>query len=258
MNPLDRIQSYYDEFTKTEQEIAIYIINHPLETARKPILYIAQDTHSSKSALIRFSQKIGYSGFSEFRFDLSRSLVSSTGQEDISSSTPIISAISNAYSECIQQIKGGLLQEDLQEISKMISKAQRIKILGYDRTYIAALQLRLRLSKIGYDGEAVQDLSLMQDFPDILTKKDLIILFTIHDNRKSYSNIIKEAHASNIPVICITMTPNLKFKKECDMYVCLPNVSKNSQYSFLDNQAIFLIFIEMLLETLAKESQQIK
>ena len=66
MNPLDRIQSNFENFTKTEQEIAIYIINHPLETARKNINTIAKSAHSSKSALIRFSQKIGYSAFAEF------------------------------------------------------------------------------------------------------------------------------------------------------------------------------------------------
>ena len=29
MNTLDKIQSCFENFTKTEQEIAIYIINHP-------------------------------------------------------------------------------------------------------------------------------------------------------------------------------------------------------------------------------------
>ena len=132
MNALDRIQKNYESFTKTEQEIAIYILNHPLEIARKPIIDVAESSHTSKTALIRFTQKIGYSGFSEFRFDLSRSLIRSTEQEENIKSDSIINAIGDAYISCIQQLKTSILQEDLDIIAKKMISARRIKILGYE------------------------------------------------------------------------------------------------------------------------------
>ena len=256
MNPLDRIQSNFENFTKTEQEIAIYIINNPLETARKDINTIAKSAHSSKSALIRFSQKIGYSGFAEFRFDLSRSLVTVNGQETADENKPQIHAIADAYCQYIQQLKTAILPEELEQLAQKIEKSNRIKIFGFDRTYTSAMQLRLRLAKIGYDGEAVNNVALMVDFPEILNKNDLIIIFTIRDNHKQYAPIVIEAHSACIPVICITMTPNLKFKKHCDQYICLPSISKEMDYSFLDNQAIFIVFIEMILGSLATLSRE--
>ena len=203
MNPLDRIQSNFENFTKTEQEIAIYIINNPLETARKDINTIAKSAHSSKSALIRFSQKIGYSGFAEFRFDLSRSLVTVNGQETADENKPQIHAIADAYCQYIQQLKTAILPEELEQLAQKIEKSNRIKIFGFDRTYTSAMQLRLRLAKIGYDGEAVNNVALMVDFPEILNKNDLIIIFTIRDNHKQYAPIVTEAHSAGIPVICI-------------------------------------------------------
>lgn len=251
MNALDRIQKSMDNFTKTEKEIAIYILNHPLESSRKPIPDVAKSTHSSKSALIRFSQKIGYSGFSEFRFDLSRSLIRTVEQEVEEKNTSTISNIADAYCACIQEIKTMVLQEDLDKIANKIIHARRVKLIGYDRTYLPAYQFRRRLAKIGYDAEGIDDIALMKDMPEILNKDDVIIIFTIQDTAKTYPTIVQEAHASNIPVICFTMTPNLKFKKDCDIYTVLPHISRNSEYAFLDNQAIFLVFIEMLLETIA-------
>lgn len=258
MNPLDRIQANYETFTKTEQEIAIYILNHPLETARKPIVDVAKSSHSSKTALIRFSQKIGYSGFSEFRFDLSRSLIRSNDQDENIKSESIIDAVSNAYISCIQEFKSYIMQEDLDKVTQKMISAKRLKLIGYDRTFIPALQLRRRLAKIGYDAEAIDDFALMKDMPEILNQDDLIILFTIKDTSKSYSVIVQEAYASHIPVVCFTMAKNLPFKKYCDTYVVLPNVANNTEYSFLDNQAIFLIVVEMLLETIAHHSNQSK
>ena len=52
------------------------------------------------------------------------------------------------------------------------------------------------------------------------------------------------------------MTPNLKFKKHCDQCICLPSISKEMDYSFLDNQAIFIVFIEMILGSLATLSRE--
>lgn len=256
MNALDRIQKNYESFTKTEQEIAIYILNHPLEIARKPIIDVAESSHTSKTALIRFTQKIGYSGFSEFRFDLSRSLIRSTEQEENIKSDSIINAIGDAYISCIQQLKTSILQEDLDIIAKKMISARRIKILGYDRTFIPAMQLRRRLAKIGYDAEAIDDIALMKDMPEILNQDDLIILFTIQDTAKTYHTIIQEAHVSSVPTICFTMAKTLSFKKFCETYIVLPHITNTTEYSFLDNQAIFLIVIEMLLETLAHASQK--
>ncbi len=256
MNALDRIQKNYESFTKTEQEIAIYILNHPLEVARKPIIDVAESANTSKTAMIRFTQKIGYSGFSEFRFDLSRSLMRSTEQEENIQGDSIINDIGDAYISCIQQLKTSLSQDDLDKIAKKLMSARRIKTIGYDRTYIPAMQLRRRLAKIGYDAEAIDNVALMKDMPEILNQDDLIILFTIQDTAKTYYTITQEAHFSNIPIICFTMSKNLSFKKFCETYIVLPHITNNTEYSFLDNQAIFLIVVEMLLETLAHSSQK--
>ena len=144
----------------------------------------------------------------------------------------------------------------MEQLAGKIASSNRIKIFGIDRTYTSALQLRLRIAKIGYDAEAVDNTALMIDFPEILNKDDLIIIFTIRDNHKEYAPIVAEASSAGIPDICITMTPNLKFKKHCDQYICLPCISKEMDYSFLDNQAIFLVFIEMILGSLATIPQK--
>ena len=184
-----------------------------METARKDINTIAKNTHSSKSALIRFSQKMEYSGFSKCRFDLSRSLVTVNGQETPEEQKPQIHAIADVYCQYIQQIKTSVLSEKMEQLAGKIASSNRIKIFGIDRTYTSALQLRLRITKIGYDAEVVDNTALMVDFPEILNKDDLIIIFTIRDNHKEYAPIVAEASSAGISIICITMTQNLKFKK---------------------------------------------
>lgn len=253
MNPIERIQNHFNDFTKTEVEIAVYIMNNPSGSARRSIIELAKETHSSKTALVRFSQKIGYNGFSEFRFDLSRFLVSSNGENALKEKEKgnALFSIADAYSSYILQLKQTVDPADLKAIAQMITKARYIKVLGYDRTFSSAQQFRLRLAKIGYDAEAVGNKALMRDIPDILTKKDLVILFTTMNNYHTYDEVVANTYSSGCPIVCFTMTNNLKFKKMCTKYLVLPNISRDADFSFLDNQAIYFVFIEMLLETIA-------
>lgn len=256
LNPLDRIQSCYEDMTPTDREIAIYILNNPRDAARTSITYIAQQTNSSKSALVRFANRIGYSGFAEFKFDLSRFLVSqnASSHTETEDSDPI-KAITETYSRYILQLHDACRSDDLRRIARLIIKARRIKILGYDRTFNSALQLRQRLSKIGIDAEAVHDTAIMGDLTDILGKNDLVILFTISNNG-AYTDYVSSFADHGCPVITLTMTPNLAFRRYVKEYVVLPRISRDNNISFLDDQAIYLIFIELLINATASLLQK--
>lgn len=254
MNPIDAIQSHYEEFTKNEKEIAIYAINNPFDIARAPIDAVAKITKTSKSAVIRFVQKVGYDGFPAFKYDMNRFLVSpksSTPQDQDS-----ISTIINTYIEYIQAMKSSIEQTSINDINKLILKAKRIKILGYNRTYHSASQLKLRLARIGIDSEAIHDQVLINDIVDILTSDDLCIVFTIADNGKRYAKAISELKSNGVPTVIFSCVPSLPIKKDSTHYLSIPRISRHAYHSFLDDQALFFILIEVLLSDLALKLQK--
>ena len=197
-NPLDRIQSYYDELTNKDKDIAIYIINNPKDACRTSIDAVAKMAGTSKSALVRFTNRIGYSGFAELKYDLSRFLVSSnSGPED--EDTDPIRTICETYASYISRI---------------------------NRTFNSALQMRQRLGKIGIDAEAVSDSTQIRDFIDICGPEDCVVIFTIADNSGIYKPIVTLFAENKCPVICFTMSQALPFKKKCDKYIVLPRISR--------------------------------
>ncbi len=257
MTPFDKIESYYKDMTKTDRDIAEYILNNPYDAARGTITAMAKSTKTSKSALVRFANRIGYSGFAEFKFDLSRYLVSHNGEQDTTAQThDRIKEISDIYSSYILQLQEAVTAEQLRHISEKILKAKRIKIYGSNRTYSSAFQLRNRLAKLGLDAEPTLDNILMLNLADILDENDLLIVFTIADNSNLYNDIVRLTKEHGCPVVCITMTQNLRFKRYCDDYVILPRISRNNAISFLDDQAIFFVFIELLLDATASLAQK--
>lgn len=249
---LELIQLNLYQFTKNERAIAEYILEDPIRCIQYTAEKVASETNTSKAAFIRFCQKLGYTGYSEFRFALSRSMVATVTYSD----EDPIQQIANTYSSFIQQIPSMLSMDQVQTLAKSIVEAKRLKFLGINRTALSAHQLRKRLSRIGYDAEVVDDPVVMSDVAEYLGEKDVCVVFSIKAMTQTYCSLIPEMVSNHVKVILLTMTPNNKFADLVDQMIVLPFISKSSTKTFYDDQAIFFVFIEILLNEIARLSQE--
>ena len=256
MNPIDLIQSRFDTFTKTEQTIALFILNNPDQFARHPIDTAVKDTGTSKPAMIRFAKKLGYNGYSEMRFDFSRFLISTSfsNPETPSGDDKTISDITSSYIKFIEQINSTLTIDEVKTMAKRIVNAKRCELFAINRTALPAQQLYMRGLKIGLSLNVVDQIALMGDVVDFSQPDDLIIIFTVRDNAKSYEPLVDTLSSKNVPVILVTMTPSLAFANKCTQVIALPPVF-GGYAKFIDEQTIFFVFVEILLHELANITQ---
>ena len=248
INPVERIESYRSEYTKTDQHIAEFILSHPHAIVTNTLDELAHMSKLSPSAFVRFSKKIGYEGYSALRFDLSRYLVSRNATSQNENTDPI-HAITSAYSSYVQEIANMISMEETEEITQMIIHADRIMIVGYNRSYHSAIQLKRRLSRLGINSQALFDPSDIEDASSICNEKDLFIIFSI-SGQGNYDAAVKEMLHKGTPVICITMSRVLSFLHLCTKVVLLPRIDKETSEYYLDNQVIFYVYIEVLLNIL--------
>ena len=82
MNPLERLEKEFPNLTRSEQAITEYILKNPMTVIRYSLTQIAMEARTSNTAVIRLCQKLGYQGFSEFKFSLSRAALSDTKKND--------------------------------------------------------------------------------------------------------------------------------------------------------------------------------
>ncbi|WP_236712715.1 MurR/RpiR family transcriptional regulator [Peribacillus muralis] len=66
------IECSMSKFTKTEEELAKYILQHPEEVSQLTISQIAKKLHISAATITRFCQKLAFSVFNEFKHELKR------------------------------------------------------------------------------------------------------------------------------------------------------------------------------------------
>ena len=249
MNPFERLDFYKSNYTKSEKIIYEWIKKNPTTVMKDSIESLAEEISTSKAAIIRFSKKIGYSGFAEFKFELSRYIISGI-RENKNENMDISRSITSLYAGYIKQINDFIDLKNIKTIAKTLSNARRVKILGKNRTGLSALQFRYRLTKIGFDAEAITDGILMNQMQESLTKGDVVLIFTTRAEDLQYYELIRNISKNGATTIVVTCTET-KLIKQSNYHIVLPSIENASTSSFLDNQTIMFVFIEILLAELA-------
>lgn len=251
-DPFEIIQTRQAIMTRADRGIAAYIVSHPVQIARLNIEELAAAAGTSPSAVSRFCKRMGYDSFSNLKLQMVRTLVAHNGvAESRQKAESPAQAIARLYAQYILQIPQWISNQDICDITAMLANARHVKLFGLNRTFNSARQMEQRLLRMGYVCAAVNERISMNDLAGIMTSRDLVIIFTVNDNEHIYLPIARALHQGRCPLVCITMNPALPFQKYCRKYVVLPKISDDTSFSFLDNQVIFFVYIEILLEAIA-------
>lgn len=73
MNLVSIIQQHQKELGDLDKEILSYILENQQEVEKMSIIELGEQVHTSKSTILRLTKKIGFSGFSEFKYFLKQS-----------------------------------------------------------------------------------------------------------------------------------------------------------------------------------------
>lgn len=261
MNLLDRIQACLPALTNSERKVAEYIIHAPIDVVRFPSEYLAQRCDGSRSAIIRLCQKLGYKGYSEFKYDMSKYLTAQTSSSadssaDFFSSQPSSasdsSIVLDSYSRHIMEMSHLSDSSQVKELADAVLDASNIVVLGQYHTGYSAMQLAFRLNRHSINSHSVTDISVMENYGTIVTEHDIVIIMSISGN-PAYIPVSQTYKKRGARVFLITMTARTPLGKYVDSLILLPCITLSTNTSFLDDQPVFFIFIELLLEELRRQ-----
>lgn len=257
-DPITQLRQQYSNLTKAEQKLADYILEEPRRILTGKISEIAGSADSSNAALIRLSQKLGYNGFSEFRFSMNRYLLShgTENSQDPDEADDPMQRMIGTYVRYLNQIPHFVCRDQLQQIARMISSARRISIWGFNRTYQSARQLSNRLGRLGIFNKCTDDWVVMADDAEIMDEHDLCILISVEGRGfAGKESIVSSLSKRGCQTLLITMNPKHPLVKEMQHVLTLPWISHDTSTNFFEDQIILYMGLELLLYEVAKLDQ---
>lgn len=215
----DAMISQYDSLSKRLKQIARFALDHPTQMAMETILSIAVDAGVQPSAVIRFANAFGYSGFSEMQRTFQahvarrsanykervRTILESGESPENWSNKELLQKFCAMNILSLEGLENSIDARSLGKAITLMRKADRIYIIGQRRSYPVATYLAYVLNHgssrahllDGQGGMLAEELST-------ISNKDILIATTFHPYSEETKSGVDAAAAVGAKVILIT------------------------------------------------------
>lgn len=231
MSLLKKLQAKQN-FTDTEERIADYILANLDEVPDMVIQQLAEKTFTSHSAIIRLSQKLGFSGYRSFKVALIHDIQSDKHAPTIvdpnfpflpmDSSMAIAKKMADLTIETVRKTLVKLEKDKLNEAVDLLEKADKIFLFATGDSQIRARSYQNKFIKINkhliigdeYGESAWNALSM--------GKNDCALFISYGGNSPTHKKIIKYLNSMKIPCILLTANTEQETSKLCDLVIEVP------------------------------------
>lgn len=195
------INKHFSHLNENDRHIAEYIIQNRETCQNLPITELATRTLTSKSSILRLTKKLGFSGYSEFKYFLKNE-----SQETIESPSSFL----DMQAEDMSQTEKLFKQSHTLPIFSAIHKSRKIFCYGTgwgQRDVIRTFQRSLiPLQKFPTIIESLNEFNDIVE--DTLTPDDLVIIVSLSGDIKRAKEITQTLTMKGIPILSITNISN--------------------------------------------------
>jgi DNA-binding MurR/RpiR family transcriptional regulator len=268
-NTLLMISSIYNSLTKAEKKVADAVRNNPEEAVLATVTDLSEQAGVGETSVIRFSRKLGFRGFHEFKLSVAQDLVDrpqSLTNVDIEEEDDLMTVARKVTIKHEMLLKNTLdlvNAENLQNAVDKILAADKIYVYGVGSSGITALDLHYRLMRIGMNVEAHRDSHIIAMSAALVKKGDLVFGISSSGSTRDLVDPIRQAKKNGADVICLTSHLRSPIAAHADTVLLTPSREMpmeggalSTKYAQIHLLNILTTLLSMTKET-AKESLEI-
>lgn len=248
MDPLQKISVHYSNLTKTEKNTCNIVIKNPQIIIDHPIAEAAQLYDVSPSSILRVAQKIGYKGYSEFRYALENYY---QNPPEAPENRKLYQRVVQNYQASWTEMANHINEEKILSLVELLAN-KRIISIGVGNSSLPAQQLIYSMYMLNKLGDFITDNIRLGFLDKAVTEDYVLIVFSVSGNVDIYQEEIKKWKQSNVPIVLITTNPETPLLSDVDLSFVLPPLgltilADNGQTQNLENRSNFFIFIDIVI-----------
>lgn len=249
MNAYLRIKEYNDSYTPTEKLIAEYILENDVLQDSAQVL--GEKTNTSAAAIIRFSKKIGFKGFSDLKMNLAQSTKEEKQEVDL------IFDVNDDIGTLVE--KGcrlnmntvlktyQLINIDTLEASiDLLNNASTIYLFGVGGSSVIGLDIYQKLMRIGKKVIYNPDLHVQMTFTQSMDQNDAALIISYSGSTTGLVDIAKVLHEKQIPFISITQINSNPISKLSTYSLKVPSEEKALRIGAVSSRISSFVITDLL------------
>jgi DNA-binding MurR/RpiR family transcriptional regulator len=217
MSVLEKIQALRDKLPRAEQQLADYILTNPDLIRDMPSQKLAQQVGISQASVVRFTQKLGYKGYPDFKFALTDSLYRQQqngaaklhGEISLDDNFLVMSQkLLASKINVLQKTQAINQQQQFEQAAAALKAAKRILLCGKGGSALVAKDLSYKLQKLGMAALAESDTHIQLANIANYAANDVLIVISESGETFDSVKITEQAQHNKVQIISITSFGN--------------------------------------------------
>ncbi len=218
-------------FSETEKTLARFVLEKPSDVMQMNIEAFSSANFVSNSTIVRFCQKLGFKGFSDFKINLASEINTFTILEDrIEVDMPFSNEDSfdslpktflNLYYQTLTDIYPHINMNEIQKIAKVLNNADLISLWAKGPSLVLAQDFYYKIKRIGY----VSTIDQLSGFDHVVStrrsRNEVALIVTTYGISDSVKHWLEHHKKFGNTTIMVCLNPSSPYIKLADHTVIL-------------------------------------
>lgn len=226
-NVLVTIRASQPRLAPAERRVAEVVLADPTAGSAKTIAEMAESAATSQATVVRFAQALGFAGYPELRLALAAAAATEqvqavgvvpggdvTAEDDIAT---VVAKIGYADGKAVQETVEQIDHDTLREVVDAVLAARRVDIYGVGASAIVALDLQMKLHRVGRVSFAWVDHHVAVPSAALLGRRDVAIGISHSGSTQDTFDALAEAHDRGATTVAVTNFPGSAITEVADL-----------------------------------------
>lgn len=268
MGIIIKLNAMKNQLTSIEKKIAEYILEDPERIKNLTTYEIAKNCDTSQASIVRFSKKLGFSGFPDFKLSLSQDIGNRKAEshvnimhEELKSTDSFEIIGKKVATENTRAVNNTYEITDFNELEKAvqaINSARKIMLAGVGFSGIVARDLYFKLMELGKVASFENDSHMQLSYLSTMNENDIIFVISHSGKTLELFNLTKVAKNKGIKIITLTSVANNPIRELGDIRLSTVEMKSDFRATALSPRISQLTVIDMIYIKLMLENENLQ
>ena len=268
MGVIIKLNAMKNQLTSIEKKIAEYILADPERIKNLNTYEIASNCDTSQASIVRFSKKLGFKGFPDFKLSLSQDIGNRKAESHVNImheeikptdtfeiigkkvATENTMAVNNTYE--ITDFK------ELEKAVKMISEARKIMLAGVGFSGIVAKDFHFKLLELGKQTLFENDTHMQLSYLATMNENDVLFVISHSGKTLEVFNLAKAAKNRKVKIITLTSVVQSPIRELGDIKLSTVEMKSDFRATALSPRISQLTVIDMIYIKLMLQNEDLQ
>ena len=250
-------QLLYNDMGRSEKKVADWLFSHSGEVLPYSISDLASKCNSSEATIVRFSRRLGYSGYQDLKIVLAKESEKKVITPTITEGDDcyeIFEKVCNDAYMSLERTKKTLSPEAMSKAAKAISNAGRVVLIGLGSSAAVADDASNKFLRAGCNSSAYSDTHMQAIAVSHLRAGDVVIGISQSGASRDIVDCLKTARNHGATTISITSRERSPITRQSDISLITDTEETRHSALGLNSHLSRLVVIDSLCYKIVYEN----